>query len=171
MSRSDRIPITRRSGPSTRSAPILCLASILTAVSRVAVGSIEMTSPPLADRMVLTVMGRLPRPAFVSTWRTTGRFNNQLFGAKFLPLSTRLALGHRLIRHHGDWARHLHSTNSYRSECGSRTSESPCHCAPLSAPQHETKRDKFTQPAQDDSRHAQVLPRAPHSQRTRRTAP
>src|SRR6476620_3452903 len=41
------------------------------------------------------------------------------------------------------------------------------HCAPLSAPQHETKTDKFTQSAQDDGRHAQVSPRAPHSQRTR----
>src|SRR5262249_28509803 len=66
-------------------------------------------------------------------------FNNQLFGAKFLPLSTRLALGHRLIRHHGDWARHLIAQTAIGRNAVAATLESPCHCAPLSAPQHEKK--------------------------------
>src|SRR5262249_46447767 len=65
ISRSDRMPTIRRSGPSTSSAPILCSASVRTAVSSVAVGSIDTTWPPLAERIFLTCMGRLPRPAWL----------------------------------------------------------------------------------------------------------
>src|SRR5262245_44420423 len=77
ISRSDRMPMTLRSGPSTTRAPIRRCANSAMAVSSVAFGSMVVTSRPLLDRIFFTVMGRLldrkqPRAAGrpVSTIRT-----------------------------------------------------------------------------------------------------
>src|SRR5262245_24398991 len=80
MSRSDRIPTTRRSGPTTTSAPIRCLANTLTAVSRLAGGSKVIISPLLAERMVLTVIGRLPGNSPTHLTRGTNKVPAPNFG-------------------------------------------------------------------------------------------
>src|SRR3984893_15638101 len=100
MSRSDRIPTTRRSGPKMSSAPILCFASVWMAVFTVAVGSIEIRSPRLADRIALTVMvASLPSS---STQRKTGRLYND--SLRFRVPSVRWAVpasGNRYSRSRG----------------------------------------------------------------------
>src|SRR5207237_7793701 len=70
--------------------PIRCLANTLTAVSRLAVGSMEMISPLLAERMVLTVMGRLPGNGPTHLARGTNKVPAPNFG-KILRRSRRRA--------------------------------------------------------------------------------
>src|SRR4051794_39886462 len=60
MSRSDRMPATRLSGPVTTTAPMRRSPSSFTASDRLAVGAMVTTSLPLRDKIVRTVMGSLP---------------------------------------------------------------------------------------------------------------
>src|SRR5580692_4625685 len=56
MSRSERMPTTRRSAPRIINAPMRFSASSATAAARVALGSMVTTSRPLPARMMLTVI-------------------------------------------------------------------------------------------------------------------
>ena len=81
ISRSDKMPMTRPSAPSTTRAPIRCSASVAIATSKAALGSIVTTPLPFLDRIVLTVTGRLRPPATIPTARNPGILPTKVAGS------------------------------------------------------------------------------------------
>src|SRR5258708_29121771 len=65
-----------------------CLASMATAASSVACGSMVVTWPPLRDSIVLTFIGRLPGPDREPNARRTGRISNADMGREFRRVAT-----------------------------------------------------------------------------------
>jgi hypothetical protein len=93
MSRSDKMPITRRSAPSTTTAPIRCSANFAIAASRVALGSIVTTSLPFLDTIALTVIRRLPPPA--TSYRAESHHLANANSRVRVPPGHHVALAHR----------------------------------------------------------------------------